>query len=68
MKVIRDIFSDRITIAAGIAFCLIVAMVLFTYFSTLPEEYPLFGFIIFLIIPVIFVAGGLIFLFAILRS
>ncbi|MFC1872362.1 hypothetical protein ACFLYV_01370 [Chloroflexota bacterium] len=68
MKILKDIFNDKITIAAGIAFCLIVVLVLFTAYSHLPEQYPLFGFVIFLTIPVIFVIGGLIFAVAILRS
>ena len=68
MKIIKDIFSDRLTISAAIAFCVIVVLVVFVSLSTTPEHHPLFGSIIFLLIPIIFIVGAVIFFYAILRS
>jgi hypothetical protein len=68
MKLFRNIFDDGITRAAGICFLLIVAVVLFNLYSDLPERYPLFGAFSFLMVPVLFIAGGIIFVLAILRS
>jgi hypothetical protein len=42
--------------------------VLFNLYSDLPERYPLFGAFSFLMVPVLFIAGGIIFVLAILRS
>ncbi len=68
MKYLREVFDDRITRAAGIVFLLIVAVVVFNMYSKLPERYPLFGAFSFLMVPVLFVAGGIIFVLAILKS
>ncbi len=68
MKYIRDIFDDWLTIAAGIVFVLIVALVIFNLFSDLPEKYPLFGVFNFSMVPILFIVGGVIFILAIWRS
>ena len=68
MKYLREIFDDWLTRAAGINFVLIVALVTFNVFSDLPEKYPLFGVFNFSMVPILFVAGGVIFVLAILRS
>ncbi len=68
MKYIREIFDDWLTIAAGIVFVLIVALVIFNVFSDLPEKYPLFGVFNFSMVPILFIVGGVIFLLAIWRS
>lgn len=68
LKIIKDIFSDRLTISAAVAFSVIVALVVFVSISMTPEHHPLFGSIIFLLIPIIFIIGALIFFYAILRS
>lgn len=68
MRILREIFDDWITRAAGIVFVLIVALVIFNIYSVLPEEYPLFGVFNFSMVPILFVVGGVIFVFAILRS
>lgn len=68
MKYLREIFDDWLTRAAGINFVLIVALVIFNVFSDLPEKYPLFGVFNFSMVPILFVAGGVIFVLAILRS
>ena len=68
MKYIREIFDDWLTIAAGIVFVLIVALVIFNLFSDLPEKYPIFGVFNFSMVPILFIVGGVIFLLAIWRS
>ena len=54
--------------AAAIIFILIVALVVFNIYSDLPEKYPLFGVFNFSMVPVLFFAGGVIFILAILRE
>ncbi len=68
MKYLREIFDDWLTRAAGIVFVLIIALVIFNFYSDLPEQYPLFGVFNFSMVPVLFIAGGVIFVLAILRS
>jgi len=68
MRYLREIFNDRLTRVAGINFILIVALVTFNTFSDLPEQYPLFGVFNFSMVPILFIAGGIIFVLAILRS
>ncbi len=68
MRYLREIFDDWLTRAAGINFVLIVALVLFNIFSDLPEKYPLFGVFNFSMVPILFIAGGVIFVLAILKS
>jgi hypothetical protein len=67
MKIFKRIFDDWITRAAGIVLILIIALVIFNIYSELPEEYPLFGIINFGMVPVLFVVGGVIFIFAIVK-
>ena len=68
MRYFREIFNDWLTRAAGIVFVLIVALVMFNVFSDLPEKYPLFGVFNFSMVPILFIIGGIIFIFAIMRS
>ena len=67
MKYFKEIFDDWLTRAAGIIFLLIVGLVLFNSVSKLPEEYPLFGVINFSLVPILFIAGGIVFVLAILK-
>ncbi|OGO19225.1 MAG: hypothetical protein A2144_08785 [Chloroflexi bacterium RBG_16_50_9] len=68
MRRLRAIFNDKLTCAAGIVFVLIVALVIFNIYSDLTEKYPIFGVFNFSMVPVLFIAGGIIFALAILRS
>ena len=68
MKYLREIFDDWLTRAAGIIFVLIVGLVIFNTVSDLPEKYPLFGVLNFSLVPILFIAGGVVFVLAILRE
>ena len=67
-KLFSGLFDDWITRAAGIVFILILSLVVFNIFSDLPYSHPLFGVFVFSMVPVLFVAGGIIFILAILKS
>ncbi|MFC2072653.1 hypothetical protein ACFLUU_08175 [Chloroflexota bacterium] len=68
MRYLREVFDDWVTRAAGIVFMLILALVIFNAVSDLPEIYPLFGVFNFSMVPILFIAGGVIFILAILWS
>lgn len=68
MKFLREVFDDWLTRAAFIVFILILALVIFNFASDLPERYPLFGVFNFSMVPVLFIAGGIIFVLAILKE
>jgi len=67
VRYLREIFDDWLTRAAGIVFVLITALVIFNTVSDLPEKYPLFGVFNFSMVPILFIAGGVIFVLAILK-
>ena len=67
LKYLRRIFNDRLTITAAIIFVLIVVLVIFNFTSTLPEKHPFFGVLDFAMVPVLFIAGGVVFFIAIWR-
>jgi len=68
LKLLRDIFDDKLTRAAGITFVLIVALVMFNIFSNLTQTHPLLGVLLFSLVPVLFIVGGIIFVLAIIKS
>ncbi len=68
MRYLREIFDDWLTRAAGIIFVLIVGLVIFNTVSELPEQYPLFGVFNFSLVPILFIAGGVVFVLAIVRE
>jgi hypothetical protein len=68
LRYLREIFDDWLTRAAGIIFILIVGLVIFNTVSDLPEKYPLFGVFNFSMVPVLFIAGGVVFVLAILKE
>jgi hypothetical protein len=65
---LRYLAKDKLVTIAAIILALIVAVVLFTTFSDLPVEHPLFGVFIYATIPVLFVSGAVVFIIAVLRS
>ncbi len=68
MRYLREIFDDWLTRAAGIILILITGLVIFNTVSDLPERYPLFGVFNYSMVPVLFIAGGIVFVLAILRE
>ncbi|MDP2932162.1 MAG: hypothetical protein Q8O05_06690 [Chloroflexota bacterium] len=68
MRYLREVFDDWLTRTAGIVFLLIIGAVIFNTVSDLPTRYPLFGVFSFSMIPILFIAGGVIFVLAILRE
>jgi len=67
LRYIGRLFNDKLTSAAGIIFLLIGTLIIFNFESDLPERYPLFGVFDFLMVPILFVAGGVVFVIAIWR-
>ena len=70
MKILRyitEVFDDWLIRTAGIVFVLIMTLVIFNMNSDLPEKYPLFGVINFGLVPVLFIAGGVVFVITILK-
>lgn len=67
MRLLRRLFDDKLTRAAFTIWLLIIILVVFNFRSTLPEQYPLFGVFDFLMVPVLFIAGGVVFILAIWR-
>ncbi len=68
MNVLRQIFDDWLTRAAGIVFALILLVVIYGVYSNLPESHPLLGVLLYSMVPILFIIGGVIFTLAILRS
>jgi hypothetical protein len=65
---LKEIFNDKITVAALVVFVLILAMVIFNTASNLPTRYPLLGVFSYGAVLVLFVLGGIIFVWALWRS
>ncbi len=65
--ILKDILDDWFTKATVIILAGIVALVSISIFSTLPEQYPVFGFSIIFIVLGLAIAEGLFFFFLIIR-
>ena len=63
----RDIFDEWLTRAAGIVCILIMATVIYIMRSNLAESFPVLGALVYAMVPVLFIAGGVIFVMAILK-
>ncbi len=68
LTILKEVFDDWVTRAAGILFILILALVLFNVFSEIPQQHPLIGVFLFGMVPILFIIGGVIFVMAILKS
>jgi hypothetical protein len=68
LRYLREIFDDWVTVAAGAVFLLILAFVVFGTASAFPKEHPFWGIVVYGMVPVLFIVGGIIFILAILRS
>jgi hypothetical protein len=67
MRHLREIFDDRWTKTAGIIFILIIAVLVFNLFSDFTHSHPLIAILAFSLVPVLFIAGGIVFIVAFLR-
>jgi len=67
LRFLAQVLDDKLTRAAGLIFVLILVLVVFNFQSSLPEQYPLFGVFDFLMVPVLFITGGVVFVLAIWR-
>jgi hypothetical protein len=67
IRFLRDMFDDWLTKSAGIVCLLIIVLVFFNLKSNLAETYPLLGAVVFGMVPILFIAGGVIFVLAILK-
>ena len=63
----KAVFSDRLMKAAGVIFLLIIVFDIFNFASSLPFTYPQLGVFTFLMVPVLFVLGGIVFIMAIIK-
>jgi hypothetical protein len=63
----RQIFDDILMKAATAVLALIISVVIFVSVSDLPTANPLFGVIIYTMVPILFIAGAVVFVLAILR-
>jgi hypothetical protein len=63
----RPIFDDILMKAATVVLALIVSVIIFVSVSDLPTANPLFGVFIYTMVPILFIAGAIVFILAILR-
>lgn len=67
MKYLRGIFNDVPSRLAGVIFLLVCLVVIYSNYSGFPEQHPMFGVFVFMLVPILFVAGGIVFVIAIMR-
>ncbi len=67
LRTLAEIFDDWLTREAGIVCLLIITIVIYNMRSEIAETYPLFGTLVYGMVPVLFIAGGVIFVMAILK-
>ena len=67
MRHLREIFDDRWTIFAGMIFILIIAVLVFNLFSDFTRTHPLVAVLVFSLVPVLFIAGGIVFIVDFIR-
>lgn len=63
----QEVFDEWLTRAAGIVFVLIVVLTLVSVVTDFGDA-PLLGVFVYSMVPILFIAGGVIFVLAILRS
>ena len=67
LTTLGEIFDDWLTRGAGIVCLLIITIVIYNMRSELAETYPLLGTLVYGMVPVFFIVGGVIFVMAILK-
>jgi hypothetical protein len=66
-KFLKYLFDDWLSRCAGIILGLLLILTLFTILSGFPDQHPLLGVLIFGLVPALFIAGGIVFILAILK-
>jgi hypothetical protein len=66
--VLRWFVKDKLLRIAVAILALIIAVVIFDIVSDLPTRYPLFGVFSYALVPLLFIAGAVVFVIAILKS
>lgn len=64
----RYFFDDRLIKLATLILVLIIGVSMFSILSDLPTTYPLLGVFTYSMVPILFIAGAVVFVIAILRS
>ena len=67
LTTLQEIFDDWLTRSAGIVCAIIIATVFYNMNSTLPDSHPVLGAMVYALVPMLCVAGGIIFVMAILK-
>ena len=67
LTTLGEIFDDWLTRSAGIVCAIIIVIVFYNMNSTLPDSHPVLGAMVYALVPVLFIAGGIIFVMAILK-
>jgi hypothetical protein len=67
LKAWHYLFDDWLSRIAGIILALLLILTLFTIISNVPDQHPLLGVFIFALVPILFIAGGIVFILAILK-
>jgi len=65
---IRSILGSKLIIAALVILVLTITVIVFNHFSSWPHDNPLLGVFTFSLVPVLFIAGAVVFVSAILKS
>ncbi len=67
LREIKEVFDDGLTLAAAILFLLVIALVLVNTYSGVSDSHPLVGVILFAMVPILFIVGGVVFMLALWR-
>jgi len=67
IRFFQELFDDRWTFTAGVILVLIISVVVFNLFVDFTLEHPLLSVLIFSLVPVLFIIGGIVFTVAIFR-
>jgi hypothetical protein len=66
-KFLSYLFDDWLSRCAGIILTLLTILTLFAILSNIPDQHPLLGVFIFGLVPILFIAGGIVFILAVLK-
>ena len=67
VKLVQEIFDDWLTRSAAVICLLIIVIVISNMSSSLADHIPLLGTLVYGMVPILFILGGVIFVMAILK-